>query len=69
VRGRVRKRRQKEAAGAADAALMQIEWSEGEVLKLARVGTEAEKEVGECVGAGVDSRVEDGEWGFRAAFS
>jgi hypothetical protein len=35
---------------------MQIEWSEGEVLKLAGVGTEAEKEVGEGVGAGVDSR-------------
>ncbi len=33
---RVRKSRQKEAAGAADAGLMQIEWSEREVLKLAR---------------------------------
>ena len=33
-RARVRKSRQKEAAGAADAGLMQIEWSEGEVLKL-----------------------------------
>jgi hypothetical protein len=33
---------------------MQIECSEGEVLKLAGVGTEAEKEVGEGVGAGVD---------------
>jgi len=31
---RVRKSRQKEAAGAADAGLMQIEWSEAEVLKL-----------------------------------
>jgi hypothetical protein len=31
---RVRKSRQKEAAGAADAGLMQIECSEGEVLKL-----------------------------------
>jgi hypothetical protein len=31
---RVRKSRQKEAAGAADAVLMQIEWSEAEVLKL-----------------------------------
>jgi hypothetical protein len=30
----VRQSRQKEAAGAADAGLMQIEWSEGEVLKL-----------------------------------
>jgi hypothetical protein len=35
---------------------MQIEWSEGEGLKLAGVGTEAEKEVGEGGGAGVDSR-------------
>jgi hypothetical protein len=42
VRRRVRKSRQKEAAGAADAGLMQIEWSEEEVLKLAGVGTEAE---------------------------
>ena len=32
---RVRKSRQKEAAGAADAGLMQIEWSEAEGLKLA----------------------------------
>jgi hypothetical protein len=41
---RVRKSRQKEAAGAADAGLMQIEWSEGGVvLKLAGVGTEAEE--------------------------
>jgi len=32
---RVRKSRQKEAAGAADAGHMQIEWSEEEVLKLA----------------------------------
>src|SRR6266851_1387676 len=32
---RVRKSRQKEAAGAADAGPMQIEWSEGEGLKLA----------------------------------
>ena len=31
VRRRVRKSRQKEAAGAADAGLMQIEWSEGGV--------------------------------------
>jgi hypothetical protein len=30
---RVRKSRQKEAAGAADAVPMEIEWSEGEVLK------------------------------------
>jgi hypothetical protein len=33
---------------------MQIEWSEEELLKLAGVGTEAEKEVGEGVGGGVD---------------
>jgi hypothetical protein len=44
---RVRKGRQKEAAGAADAGLMQIEWSEGKVLTLAGVSTEAEKEVRE----------------------
>ena len=56
VGARVRKSRQKEAAGAADAGLMQIEWSEGEVLKLAGVNTEAEKEVRERVGAGVDGR-------------
>ncbi len=53
---RVRKSRQKEAAGAADAGLMQIEWSEGEVLKLAGVGTEAEEEVRERVGARIDGR-------------
>ena len=35
---------------------MQIEWSEAEVLKSAGVGTEAEKEVGEGVGGGVDGR-------------
>jgi hypothetical protein len=40
---RVRKSRQKEAAGTADAVVMQIEWSEGEVLKLAGVSTEAEE--------------------------
>ena len=40
---RVRKSRQKEAAGAADAGLMQIEWSEGEVLKLTGVGREVEE--------------------------
>jgi len=40
---RVRKSRQKEAAGAADAGHMQIEWSEGEGLKLAGVGTKAEE--------------------------
>jgi hypothetical protein len=43
VRRRVRKSCQKEAAGAADAGLMQIECSEGEGLKLAGVDTEAEE--------------------------
>ena len=33
---------------------MQIEWSEGEVLKLAGVGTEAEEEVSERVEARMD---------------
>jgi len=56
VGGRVRKSRQKEAAGAADAGHMQIERSEGEVLKLAGVGTEAEEEVREGVGARIDGR-------------
>jgi hypothetical protein len=51
---RVRKSRQKEAAGAADAVLMHIEWSEAEVLKLAGVGTEAEVEVVEGVGRRID---------------
>ena len=46
--GRVRKSRQKEAAGTADAVVMQIEWSEGEVLGLAGVSTEAEE--GACEG-------------------
>jgi hypothetical protein len=54
VRRRVRKSRQKEAAGAADAGRMQIEWSEEEVLKLAGVGTEAEVEVVESVGRRID---------------
>jgi hypothetical protein len=35
---------------------MQIEWSEADVLKLAGVSTEVEKEVREWVGAGVDGR-------------
>jgi hypothetical protein len=35
---------------------MQIEWSEGEVLKLVGVDTEAEEEVGERVGARIDGR-------------
>src|SRR5947208_13528846 len=44
VRRRVRKSRQKEAAGAADAGLMQIEWSEGEVLKFAGVVKAVERD-------------------------
>jgi hypothetical protein len=35
---------------------MQIEWSEGEVLKLAGVSTEAEEGVRECMGARIDIR-------------
>jgi hypothetical protein len=54
IGARVRKSRQKEAAGAADAVLMQIEWSEAEVLKSAGVGTEAELEVVESVGRRID---------------
>jgi hypothetical protein len=33
---------------------MEIEWSEVEVLKLAGVGTNAEEEAGEGVGARID---------------
>ena len=51
---RVRKSHQKEAAGAGDAGLMQIQWSEGEVLKLRGVGTEVEEEVHEPEGARID---------------
>ena len=54
IGARVRKSRQKEAAGAADAVLMQIEWSEAEVLKSAGVGTEGEVEVVESVGRRID---------------
>jgi hypothetical protein len=56
VGARVRKSRQKEAAGAADAGLMQIECSEGEVLKLAGVGTEAEDGAREGEAEGIDGR-------------
>jgi len=52
---RVRKSRQKEAAGAADAGLMQIEWSEGEVLKLGGVGTEVR-------GGGTRARGGENRW-------
>ena len=51
IGARVRKSRQKEAAGAAGAGPMQIEWSEGEVLKLTGVGTEVEEGVHERVRA------------------
>jgi hypothetical protein len=44
----------REAAGAADAGLMQIEWSEEEVLKLAGVGTEPGGKVRERVGARIN---------------
>ena len=50
------KSRQKEAAGAADAGLMQIEWSEGEVLGLAGVSTEVEERAREGVEARIDIR-------------
>src|SRR2546426_11288043 len=56
IGARVRKSRQKEAAGAADAGLMQIEWSEGEGLKLAGVDTEAEGKGRERVGGRIDGR-------------
>jgi hypothetical protein len=54
VRRRVRKSRQKEAAGAADAGPMQIEWIEAEGLKLGRVA----KAAGVAVGAPVQRRVD-----------
>ena len=54
MRRRVRKSRQKEAAGAADAGVMQIEWSEAEGLKLAGVG----KTTGVAAGAPVHGRVD-----------
>ena len=44
VRRRVRKSRQKEAAGAADAVLMQIEWSERGLLKLSGCSMSAAEE-------------------------
>ena len=40
---RVRKSRQKEAAGAADAGVMGIGWGVAKVLKLIGVGTEVEE--------------------------
>jgi hypothetical protein len=56
----VRKSRQKEADGAADAGPMQIEWSEAEGLKLGRVV----KAVGVAAGAPVQRRVDEGVWGL-----
>jgi hypothetical protein len=56
VRRRVRKSRQKEAAGAADAGPMQIEWSEAEGLKLGGVV----KAAGVAAGAPVQRRVDGG---------
>ena len=58
MRRRVRKSRQKEAAGAADAGLMQIEWSEAEGLKLAGVVKAAGVAAGASVQRGVDDRRE-----------
>ena len=55
--GRVRKSRQKEAAGTADAVVMQIEWSEGEALALAGVRLEAEE--GAC--DGMEARIAIGK--------
>jgi len=54
VRRRVRKSRQKEAAGAADAGPMQIEWSERGVLKF----TGVVKAAGVVAGAPVQRRVD-----------
>ena len=53
---RVRKSRQKEAAGAADAGPMQIECSEGAVLGLAGVSTKVEERARESVKARIDIR-------------
>ena len=56
MRRRVRKSRQKEAAGAADAGPMQIEWSEAEGLKLGGMV----KAAGVAAGAPVQRRVDGG---------
>jgi len=58
VRRRVRKSRQKEAAGAADAGLMQIEWSEAEGLKLGGVVKAAGVAASAPVQRGVEGRSE-----------
>jgi hypothetical protein len=59
---RVRKSRQKEAAGAADADLMQIEWSEDEVLKLAESARKRRRGTGEHreLGLMVENSVKEG---------
>jgi hypothetical protein len=61
VRRRVRKSRQKEAAGAADAGLMQIEWSERGVQKF----TGVVKAAGVATGAPVQRRVDGGSEPWR----
>ncbi len=48
ARRRVRKSRQKEAAGAADAGLMQIEWGEGGCRSSLEWSRRVEKEGGHC---------------------
>ena len=63
VGARVRKSRQKEAAGAADAGLMQIEWSKGEVLRWAGVGTEEEEGCSEARSLSEKSRLQRSSWG------
>ena len=60
IGARVRKSRQKEAAGAADAGLMQIEWGEGEVLKLAEVGR-SRQEMGRGGPGNVAARIDGGK--------
>src|SRR5215470_14969829 len=56
VRRRVRKSRQKEAAGAADAGLMQIEWGERGVSKFLGVVRAAAVPGGAAVRTGIDAR-------------
>ena len=58
VRRRVRKSRQKEAAGAADAGVMEIEWSERGVSKFAGVVKAGREEAGALVRTRVDGRSE-----------
>src|SRR5262252_6124136 len=58
VRRRVRKSRQNEAAGAADAGLMQIEWGERGVSKFLGVVRAAAVPGGAAAGTGIDARNE-----------